>query len=353
MHLSELGLDPWFLEQARELSMPGLQLARVIVVDRGWYIVRNEEGEAAARTTGKFLHATQSTSDMPCVGDWVCVHYEADNSATIHSLLPRKSFLRRKSAGKDIQLQMIAANIDVAFIVQACQYDFNVARLERYLVMAAEGHVEPVLVLTKTDLVSEEALAHLLAEIRAGGIKARIMALSNVSGQGLEQFKEFMAAGKTYCLLGSSGVGKSTLINKLTGQDTLKTGRVSASGEGRHTTVRRQLIVLEQGALIIDTPGMREIGIFVASQGMADSFADIEELARSCRFSNCRHSNEPGCALLQAIKEGTLSPERYDTYQKLNKESAFNVASHGEKRRKEKTGGKAASVAGKKKGKRR
>ncbi len=334
LELSELGWDRWFNDQAKELCQPEQRIARVTAVDRGWYTVRNEAGEVSARATGKFLHTTESTSDMPCVGDWVCVHYDSEDSASIHAILPRKSYLRRKSAGKDIQLQMIAANIDVAFIVQACQYDFNVPRLERYLVMVSEGQVEPVLVLTKTDLVSAAELGQLIAEIRGAGISARIIAISNVTGAGLEQFKELMGLEKTYCLLGSSGVGKSTLINRLTGQDTLKTGRVSASGEGRHTTVRRQLIVLEQGGMIIDTPGMREIGIFAASEGMDDSFDDIEEFARGCRFSNCSHGNEPGCAVLQAIKGGHLLPARYGNYVKLKQESEFNEKFYGDKRKK-------------------
>jgi ribosome biogenesis GTPase len=328
MELSELGLDDWFTDQAREHCPPSLRIARVTVVDRGWYTVRNEDGEVAARATGKFLHSTGSTMDMPCVGDWVCVQYQdAGNDASIHKVLPRKSFLRRLSAGKDAQYQMIAANIDVVFIVQACDYDFNVPKLERYLIMASEGHVEPVLVLTKTDLVSAEELAQIIAEIRDGGITAKIIALSNVTGEGVDLVKEILVPGKTYCLLGSSGVGKTSLINQITGDDTLKTGRVSGSGEGRHITVRRQLIVLEQGALIIDTPGMRGVGVFAASEAMDDTFDDIHELSLNCRFNNCRHSNEPGCAVVQAIKDGTLQQERYGNYVKLRKESGFNGTS--------------------------
>ena len=196
LELSELGWDRWFNDQAGELCQPEQRIARVTAVDRGWYTVRNEAGEVSARATGKFLHTTESTSDMPCVGDWVCVHYDSEDAASIHAILPRKSFLRRKSAGKDIQLQMIAANIDVAFIVQGCQDDFNVPRLERYLVMVSEGQVEPVLVLAKTDLVSADALAQLIAEIRGAGISARIIALSNVTGAGLEQVKELMGLGE-------------------------------------------------------------------------------------------------------------------------------------------------------------
>lgn len=328
MELSDLGLDRWFIDLARELCQPDQRLARVTVVDRGWFTIRNEDGETAARATGKFLHTTESTSDMPCVGDWVCVQYpDSGDDASIHKVLPRKSFLRRLSAGRDAQYQMIAANIDVAFIVQACNYDFNVPKLERYLVMASEGQVEPVIVLTKTDLLSAEELAQVIAEIRAGGITAKIIALSNVTGEGVDLVQEIMDSGKTYCLLGSSGVGKTSLINRITGDDTLKTGRVSGSGEGRHITVRRQLIVLKQGALIIDTPGMRGVGVFEASDAMDDSFDDIHELSLSCRFNNCRHSKEPGCAVVQAIKDGTLQQERYGNYVKLQKESGFNETS--------------------------
>ncbi|MGB5687161.1 MAG: GTPase RsgA, partial [Candidatus Electrothrix sp.] len=207
LELSKLGWNPWFSEQGRIRCQPEQKLARVTAVDRGWYTVRNEAGEVAAQVTGKFLHTTRTTSEMPCVGDWVCVHYDAKDAASIHGVLPRKSFLRRTTAGKDTQLQMIAANIDIAFIVQSCQYDFNVPRLERYLVMVSEGQVEPVLLLSKTDLIHAAALAQCIAKIRAAGINARIIALSNVTSAGLEEIQQSMISGKTYCLLGSSGVG--------------------------------------------------------------------------------------------------------------------------------------------------
>jgi ribosome biogenesis GTPase len=345
MELSELGWGPWFHNQAGAVCSPGQRWARVTAVDRGWYVIRNEEGEVAARTTGRFLNDTGSTMDMPCVGDWVRVSYDSENSASIHAVLPRKSFLHRKSAGKNSEMQMIAANIDVAFIVQSCHFDFNVARLERYLVMAGEGHVQSVLILTKTDLVSAEALELLIAAIRGAGIGTRIIALSNVTGAGLEQIRELMGPGKTYCLLGSSGVGKSTLINRLTGQETLKTARVSDSGEGRHTTVRRQLIVLEQGAMFVDTPGMREFGLFAGSEGMGESFDDIRDLAQNCRFTNCGHTREPGCAVLEAMASGQLLPQHYANYVKLKKESEVNVTAYAEKRKKPGTGARAGQAA--------
>jgi ribosome biogenesis GTPase len=325
MELIELGMDRWFKDQARTLCAPKQHIARVTVVNRGQYIVKNERGEIPAKVTRKFMRSPGLKVDMPCVGDWVCLDYnDSQQSASIHTILPRKSFLRRKSAGKSTKLQMIAANIDVALIVQSCHYDFNVSRLERYLVMANEGHVEPLLVLTKIDLVSTDELEQLILQIRNVGISCKIIALSNISGAGLDQVKEILVLGKTFCLVGSSGVGKTTLINQLTGHDFLKTRTVSNSGEGRHTTVRRQLIVLEQGALLIDTPGMREVGILGAGEEIDDNFEDIQELSLSCRITNCSHSNEPGCAVLRAIEGGKLQLEHYRNYVKLKTESEVN-----------------------------
>jgi ribosome biogenesis GTPase len=318
----------------------------VTAVDRGRYVVRNEHGEVPAEPTGKFLHAAASSVDMPCVGDWVCVQYhDAESHASIHDVVPRRSFLRRKSPGKNIDFQMIAANIDVAFIVQSCHFDFNVRRLERYLVMVNEGQIEPVVLLTKTDLVSAAELERMLANIRAAGIAARIITLSNATGEGVEQVRDVMLPGRTYCLLGSSGVGKTTLINRLSGRDTLETAAVSGTGEGRHTTTRRHLVVLDNGALLIDMPGMRELGMLLpgnlgAGSGLDESFADIMVLAGRCRFADCGHTNEPGCAIRKAIESGELNPEHYRSYLKLKAESDFNEMSYVDKRKKDKAFGK-------------
>lgn len=356
MKLTELGLDAGLEELASKLCVSGQRPARVTAVDRGRYIVRDEQGEAPAELTGKFLYTAVSSVDMPCVGDWVCVQYhDADTYASIHNVLPRKSFLRRKSPGKNIEFQMIAANIDVAFIVQSCHFDFNVRRLERYLVMVNEGHIEPVVLLTKTDLVSAESLQHMLAQIRGAGISARIVTLSNESGEGVEQVRELVLPGRTYCLLGSSGVGKTTLINRLVGKHELgldlETSAVSGTGEGRHTTTRRHLVILDNGGLLIDMPGMRELGILSAGEGLGDSFADIGELSLRCQFANCSHNNEPGCAIRLAIENGELNAEHYQSYLKLKKEAEFNEMSYVDKRNKDKAFGKYIRSALKEKGK--
>ncbi len=352
MELNAVGLDNWFREQASDVCGPDGSVARVTAVDRDRYIIRNEQGEIPAELTGRFLYTAVAQIDLPCVGDWVCVHYRDQGTrASIHHILPRKTFLRRKAAGKNIDLQMIAANIDVAFIVQSCHFDFNVRRLERYLVMVNEGHIEPLLLLTKTDLISPEALEQLIEKIRHAGIAAGIISLSNVTGEGIDQIREYMVPGKTYCLLGSSGVGKSTLINRLMGDSGLATREVSDTGEGRHTTTRRQLIMLEHGGLLIDMPGMRELGMLGVSEGIDDIFADILELSQNCRFSNCSHTNEPGCAIQKAIEQHELNAEHLQNYLKLKKESDFHELSYVEKRKKDKVFGQFVHSVMKSRGK--
>jgi len=341
MDLIKLGFDPWLKDQANKICTSEQCVARVTAVDRDRYIIRNEHREVPAKLTGKLMYTADSAIDLPCIGDWVCVEYhDTESFATIHNTLARKSFLRRKSAGRDIDFQMIAANIDVALIVQACHFDFNIRRLERYMVMVNEGHIEPLVILTKIDLVSPAELEQLLSKIHRAGISAKIIALSNITGDGISQIREIMDPGKTFCLIGSSGVGKTTLINQLIGRAALETKTVSGTGEGRHTTVRRQLIILEKGAMLIDTPGMRELGILAADGGIDDSFADIQELSQRCRFANCSHTNEPGCAILKALEVGDLDQGHYSNYLKLKKESEFYDMSYADKRKKDKAFGK-------------
>lgn len=341
MKLSDMGFEQWFQSHAGDLHVEGRDIARISAVDRDAYLVRNLTREVPAELAGKFYFQVQSSIDLPCVGDWVTVQYHNnDTEAIIHEVFPRKTFLRRKSAGEKVQLQMIAANIDVVFIVQSCHFDFNVRRMERYVVMAADGGVEPIVVLTKTDLIAPEELDEKLAAIGASTVTAAVITLSNITGAGFDQFQQALVPGRTYCLLGSSGVGKTTLLNRLIGQDAFNTKAVSATGEGIHTTTRRQLIVLDQGSMLIDTPGMRELGLLGVSEGVNQGFEDIVQLSLNCRFPDCDHTQEPGCAVRAAVSSGALTEDRYSSYIKLRNESEYHELSYLDKRKKDKAFGR-------------
>jgi ribosome biogenesis GTPase len=341
MELTVLGFDDWFEQGSAALLQPGHHIARVTAVDRDAFLIRNQDAETYAELAGKFRFAVETVSDLPCVGDWVCVQYHASGGpAIIHGVVPRKTFLRRKCPGKIADFQMIAANLDVAFIVQACGYDFNAGRLDRYLAMVHEGGIEPWIILTKTDLISPEQLDQAIAHVRHTRIATKILALSNATGAGLHEFRTLLVPGETYCLLGSSGVGKTTLINRLMGHDTLDTKAVSGTGEGVHTTARRHLLILENGAMLIDTPGMRELGMLGTSDGLDDAFIEIREDAANCRFANCTHTAEPGCAVLRAVANGTLREDRYQSYLKLKQETEYHDLSYAEKRQKDRSFGR-------------
>jgi ribosome biogenesis GTPase len=347
MEFAELGFDKWFEEKRKGMESPDCAIARVTRVDKDRYLVRNEHSEVQAEPTGKLLFSADSSQDLPCVGDWVLVQYHNEGAlAIIHDLFPRKTFLRRKSAGNKVDYQMIASNIDVAFIMQSCDLNFNLRRMERYLVMVNEGHVEPVILLSKSDLVSVEELEKRMQEVRDARIDARIIAFSSRTEMGLEPVKQSLQKGKTYCLLGSSGVGKTTLLNHLLGCEAFETNPIrEKDGRGRHTTSRRQMTVLNNGALLVDTPGMRELGLMGASASIDDSFSDIHELSTHCRFKDCTHSVEVGCAILGAVSNGSLDEARYQSYMKLVKESQFHEMTYAERRKKDKDFGRMLKTA--------
>jgi ribosome biogenesis GTPase len=342
MEFKDLGFSEWLKERFEESQQKGFSLARVSTVNKNNYLIRNEKAEIPAEITGKILYDAETNLDLPTVGDWVSVEYfNQDTFAIIHNILPRKSLLKRKVAGREIEYQPIASNIDVAFIVQSVEFDFNLRRLERYLIMINEGNIQPVILLSKSDLISPKDLEEEIIAINNINPNCEIIAFSNKTGEGLENIQKLLEPGKTYCLLGSSGVGKTTLINRLFGENFLATDTVrEKDGKGRHITARRQLIILDQGGLIIDTPGMRELGNIGASTGIKETFKDIFQLGRSCRFKNCTHTEEPGCSVTQAVKTGELSDKRYQNYLKIRKESEFLEMSYLERRKKEKAFGK-------------
>jgi ribosome biogenesis GTPase / thiamine phosphate phosphatase len=318
--LSYIGLTAELLRQAEQYD--GLYLARVSAQHTGIYKVIAENGEIQAGITGKLRFSAGDNGGLyPVVGDWVLTDRTDDSggNALIHNILERRSLLGRKAAGTTRRLQPIAANIDTILICMSLDNNYNLRRLERYLAVAWDSMATPVAVLTKADLCDD--LSEKLAEVHAAAVGVDVVVTTGASAQGHEPLQQYLGQGRTVAFIGSSGVGKSTLINRIIGEDRLATRTVGASNKGRHTTTYRQLIVLSGGGVIIDTPGMRELQMDNAD--LDNSFADIDQLSAYCRFSDCTHRTEPGCAVLDAAKQGALSAGRLGNYLKLQQELEY------------------------------
>lgn len=320
--LRELGWDEGWSASFAAIAQPGLIAGRVVAADRRMYDVWTAEGEQRAEAAGRMMFRKASMAELPKTGDWVALTpAQGDGQAVIHHVLPRRTCLSRKAAGHVVSEQVLAANVDVLFVVQSLDSDFNLRRLDRYLAMAWEGGVRPVVVLNKADLCTDVASKVRAVAATAGA--AAVIAISAASGE-VEALRALLRKGLTFALLGSSGVGKSTIINTLAGEEIQATFAVSEKdGAGRHTTTRRQLLVMPGGALLIDTPGMRELALWSADDGLAETFADIEELAAQCHFSDCTHRREKRCAVRAAVAAGRISEDRYDSYMKLQDEAAM------------------------------
>lgn len=322
MHdLTALGWGETLAEQFEPYAATGLIPGRVAVQHRGAYDVLTEVGELRCDVAGRLYDEASSPADLPAVGDWVAIAARREEgSGTVQAVLPRRTKFSRKTAWQASEEQVLAANVDVVLIVTSLNEDLNLRRLERYLTLAWESGARPVIVLTKADLADDVPAG--VAAVESVSFGAPVLAISSVTGEGLDEVHAYLRPGVTAALLGSSGVGKSTLVNTLAGEEVLLTREIRDDGRGRHTTTRRELVQLPGGGLVIDTPGMREVQLWIADEGLEEAFEDVTELFGRCRFSDCAHQSEPGCAVKEALANGTLAPERWESYLKLQAELA-------------------------------
>ncbi|MCU0247971.1 MAG: ribosome small subunit-dependent GTPase A [Bryobacter sp.] len=326
MDIRSLGWDDEWGRCFAPFADKGLSPARVALEDKHSFRVVGEPGEFEATVPGRLLHRRAGEAELPKVGDWLAVTPATEaGPAQIRAILPRRTALARKVAGRELREQVLVANVDVAIIVQALDQSYNLRRMERFLVMAHEGRLQPVVVLNKADGCDDTEAR--LKECQDCAGATPVLLTSARTGLGLSQVRKFMPPGKSVVFIGSSGVGKSSLINRLYGDDILVTQAVRESdAKGRHTTTWRELILLPGGGLVIDTPGMREFHLWLAGDGLEAAFSDVAEWAARCRFRDCRHEAETECAVLQAVQKGRLSAERLASYRRLRRELAYLAA---------------------------
>jgi ribosome biogenesis GTPase / thiamine phosphate phosphatase len=341
MKLDDFGYNDKLEKLRIENNLAEFEIGRVISEHRERYIVITEKGETEAEITGNLRFSAKNREDFPAVGDWVAlINYDAEFSI-IHKILPRFSMISRQAVGQFGEIQIIATNIDYALLVQAVDRDFNINRLERYLAICYSSNVNPLILLTKTDLITEQKKSEIIGNIKLRIKDIPVFAISNETQNGYEALKMMIEKGKTYCLLGSSGVGKSTLLNNLTGSTIMKTDAVSQStNKGRHVTSHREMVLLENGGILVDNPGMREVGIADSANGLETAFDSILSFSENCRFKDCTHTSEAGCAVLEAVEKGEIDKSSYENYLKMEKEKIHFETSVAEKRKREKIFGK-------------
>ncbi len=341
MNLQDWGFNVVWEKHSKENQHAGLEPGRVTTEHKERYIVATAKGEVEAEITGNIRFTAHSREDFPAVGDWVLINLYDPNFAIIQKILPRISVIKRQTVGHFGEVQIIAANVDYAFILQAADRDFNINRLERYLTICYSSNIEPLILLTKTDLIEETQKSDFIERIRKRIVNVSLIAISNETHAGYNDLESYIKIGKTYCLLGSSGVGKSSLLNNLSGKALMQTGSISESTQkGKHVTSHRELIVLENGGILIDNPGMREVGITEGVGGLEWTFDSIFNLSGNCRYQDCTHIHESGCAIIEAVDKGEIDKEAYENYLKLVKEKNHFETSVAEKRRRQKQFGK-------------
>lgn len=341
MNLVKLGFDARLKAICEQDEYSDFTIGRVVVEHKERYVVQTEDGSITAEITGNLRYASIDNTDFPAVGDWVGLSVIDSSLAIIVKVLPRQGVLKRQAIATTSGQQIIATNLNSAFIVQAMGHDFNLNRLERYLSICHSAAIEPIIVINKIDLYTKEEITALENSIKARIKDTRVLFISNETMHGFDQLYPLLIQGKTFGVLGSSGVGKSTLINKLSQQELMEIKSVSSSNKkGKHTTSHRELFVLENGGIIIDTPGMRELGLANDSDTLALTFDDIEELSYHCKYADCSHSNEKGCAIIDALNQGELDEAQWQNYLKLQHEQERYTSSVHEKREKDKQLGK-------------